>query len=309
MLGPQRFSPTLTEALERLGIGGRLALITAGWQEREDEEEDLRAACGGRACVNLGLYQRWELILRNDPTFARAHRNRQDLLRKLQEMYRARLDHAMSAAKLLTEQPAETPQSLIEPELEHAIKAVRDLDQHHLSRISAIHAQLDAEMPSERRPSVARHMAEVKLALQNCDALLIAGGHVAVLLNRLRCFQLDRLLADHPRLPVIAWSAGAMAVAESVVLFHDTPPQGFGYPEVFDVGLGLFKGILPLPHAHSRLVLKDTQRVALFSRRFQPLQCTTFDDLSQLFITSSGRFKPNRIEVLKPSGEVAPFPI
>jgi hypothetical protein len=46
---------------------------------------------------------------------------------------------------------------------------------------------------------------------------------VAVLVNRLRLFGLGDLVADKT---VFAWSAGAMAVSERVVLFHDDPPQG-----------------------------------------------------------------------------------
>jgi peptidase E len=305
MLGPQRFAPTLTETLTRLGVGKRLAVITAGWQEREAEDDDLKAACEGHACINLNLYQRWELILRNDAAFARAHRARQDQLRKLQELYRIRLDHAMQAAHEMQTQASETPAHLLSVELEHALGVVRDLDRHHMSRIQALHNAFEAEMPSERRPSVARHLAEVKHLLHHSDALLIAGGHVAVLLNRLRCFQLDKMLADHPHLPVVAWSAGAMAAAESVVLFHDTPPQGFGYPEVFDVGLGLLPGVLPLPHARSRLVLRDTQRVELFARRFQPLQCVTLDERSALFFSSHGQRTAQGVDALQASGEVS----
>ncbi len=121
MLGPQRFVPTLTETLARLGVGKRLAIITAGWQEREDEDDGLGAACAGYACVNLNLYQRWELILRSDPAFARAHRARQDQLRKLQELYRMRLDHAMQAAHEMQTQAGDTPAHLLSVELEHAL--------------------------------------------------------------------------------------------------------------------------------------------------------------------------------------------
>ena len=32
--------------------------------------------------------------------------------------------------------------------------------------------------------------------------------------------------------PVIAWSAGAMALTDRIVLFHDRSPQGPGHPEV-----------------------------------------------------------------------------
>src|SRR5437764_598914 len=130
LLGPQRFEPTLASVVRALGIEEDLATVTAGWQEREDEDAELRDHLGARA-VN--------------------------------------------------------PAALI------------------------------------RRTS----------------ALAIAGGHVAVLLNRLRLFGILALAEGRT---IIAWSAGAMAVSDRIVLFHDSPPQGPGNPEVLGAGLGLFPG-------------------------------------------------------------------
>ncbi len=44
-----------------------------------------------------------------------------------------------------------------------------------------------------------------------------------------------------------------MVVCETVVLFHDSPPQGAGNAEVLDAGLGLARGVIALPHARRRL--------------------------------------------------------
>ena len=60
-------------------------------------------------------------------------------------------------------------------------------------------------------------------------------------------------------------------------MFHDRPPQGGANAEVFDVGLGLLRRVLPLPHAQSRLRLHDRQRIALFARRFAPQSCLTLE--------------------------------
>jgi peptidase E len=54
-------------------------------------------------------------------------------------------------------------------------------------------------------------------------AVLIAGGHIAVLLNRLRLFDLSAVLRERP---VFGWSAGAMVLTSRIVLFHDSPPRG-----------------------------------------------------------------------------------
>ncbi|MCA9539646.1 MAG: hypothetical protein KC620_12205 [Myxococcales bacterium] len=59
LLGPQRLAPTIGEEIARLGLRGPMAVITAGWQEREPEDEELCAAAGV-PCKNLQLYARWE---------------------------------------------------------------------------------------------------------------------------------------------------------------------------------------------------------------------------------------------------------
>ena len=48
-LGPQRFRPSVAAALDALGVDGPIAVVTAGWQEREAEVDELDAHLGGRA--------------------------------------------------------------------------------------------------------------------------------------------------------------------------------------------------------------------------------------------------------------------
>src|SRR5205814_1280869 len=59
LLGPQRLAPTLSVALREAGFpdDSPIALVTAGWQEREGEDGELREHLGGRG-VNLELYAR-----------------------------------------------------------------------------------------------------------------------------------------------------------------------------------------------------------------------------------------------------------
>ncbi len=52
LLGPQQPQPDVGAALSDLGVKGQVALITAGWQEREREDATLIATLGVKA-VNL----------------------------------------------------------------------------------------------------------------------------------------------------------------------------------------------------------------------------------------------------------------
>lgn len=272
LLGPQRFRPTVAQAVRAAQVGGRLAVVTAGWQERESEVEELDTHLGART-VPLDLYRRCEEVFRVDRELFEAHRRRQDRLRELQDLYRVRLSHAKGALRELRARAGD--RSLLDSELAAAMESLRSLDRHHVARIREIRDDFETRVrPAERR-ELATQREEISELLGKSEALLIAGGHVAVLLNRLRLFDVVGRLGPKP---VIAWSAGAMALATSVVLFHDSPPQGSGNAEVLDVGLGLCHGIVPLPHARRRLRLDDPERVSLLARRFAPDACVPLDD-------------------------------
>mgnify|MGYP001051160080 CR=1 FL=1 len=47
ILGPQRFTVRATSALRSLETSGPVAVINAGWEEREDDVSELDAALGG----------------------------------------------------------------------------------------------------------------------------------------------------------------------------------------------------------------------------------------------------------------------
>ena len=277
LLGPQRFQPTLRPTLRSLGIDGPVAVVTAGWQERESEDRELQEHLDCEV-VDLKLYHRGEEIRAGDPALGSALRERQEYLQEMQELYLLRLGHALEAARELMHRSGRGSPLLIE-QRRAAIRAVRALDRRHARRIGEVHDAFDRRWSPSARPLVARHREQVSRILERTHALCVAGGHVSVLLNRMRLFDMEPLIA--PR-PVIAWSAGAMAVSERVVLFHDSPPQGAGNAEVLDVGLGLGRGLVALPHARSRLRLDDRVRVSLFARRFSPAICAVLDTGARL---------------------------
>ena len=271
VLGPQRHVITVTEELNLLGLSGRIATITAGWQERESEDDELSDALGNRA-VNLRLHARTDDVFAQDRELFSAHRRRQDSLRQLQDLYRMRLDHLMATASVLMSRQG--PVALIEPERIDTIEQLRALDAHHLRRIAEVHDMFELQVrPAERR-ALAQHRAEVQGLLADCDAVAVAGGHVSTLIGRMRLMDVAAGMSEKP---ILAWSAGAMVLTDRVIAFHDRPPEGAGNAEVLDAGLGIAPGIVALPHATARLKLDDRPRMALFSQRFSPSNCLCLD--------------------------------
>ena len=272
LLGPQRLQPTLAGEVDRLGIDGAIAVVTAGWQDRESEDEELRQHLG-RQVINLRLHRRLADVFAEDPELFEAHRARQKRLRGMQRLYRYRLDFALEPARGLLRRQGDT--ELLDPERHAAIDALRTLDQQQLDRIRAVHQEFDEQHRPLERPAVVAVRRRLAEELSDVAAVALAGGHVAVILSRLRLLGVAELTDE---LPIFAWSAGAMALSERVVLFHDRPPQGMGNPEVLDAGLGLAPGVVVLPHARHRLNLDDPARVEILARRYAPALCIPFDD-------------------------------
>lgn len=299
LLGPQRLKPTLVEAVDAVGVEGAVAAVTAGWQEREDEIDELSAHLR-RPTVNLRLHQRGEDVFQRDPELFLAYGDLLDRKRKLQDLYRVRLAFEKDAVRALL--ASTTDADLLEPEVASALDGVRELDRHHRERLTRIRAAFDAEWRPEARPVVAEHREELAEVLAGCDALALAGGHVSVLLDRLRLFGVAELSGS---MPVFAWSAGAMVAGEQVVLFHDSPPQGAGNAEILDDGLGLCRGVLAFPHARRRLRTDDAVRVSLLARRFAPLRCLAMDDHARVDFDAEGQATVRLARELRPDGSVA----
>lgn len=272
LLGPQTPESNLREAIETLRFSGPIVTITAGWRDSEGEINDLQDAIGSPV-EDLMIYRRAEEVFSAEPELKALQRARQDKLMELQRLYRMRLTPSMTAARKLLRAVGEP--DLLRLEQRAAISQVRALDRHHVRRIAAIHDEFDRRRAALNVPHATARREAVQQRVAAAGLVLIAGGHVAVLLNRIRLFRLAALLAQKP---VIAWSGGAMVLADRIVLFHDNAPQGKRDAEVLDAGLGIVSGLVPLPHAKSRLDWSNRTRMALFSRRFAPSICCTLDN-------------------------------
>jgi hypothetical protein len=309
LLGPQR-RPTVDVVARSLGLpgpGNQVATITAGWQEREPEDQELSTLLGARA-VNLSLYRRWLDVQDRDPQYAAAERELAGTLAELQDLYLLRLDYALQAVYAVQRRsgPALGGAALAE-----AVAAVRELDAAHLRRVDNVRGEFFQRLPPHDRPVIAGHRAAVQGILGEAGALVIAGGHVGVLAAVLHLFNVAAALhqgAD--RSPVIAWSAGAMALTDRIVLFGDRSPQGPGHPEVYGSGLSMLRDVVLLPHARSRMLLDDTPRMAVFARRFAPARCVLLDRGTRIELDTGdgagspgGRWPPG-VRVIAEDGRV-----
>ena len=296
MLGPQSPRANLNNAIDLLSFNGPIVTITAGWRDSEAETDELQAEIG-IPIEDLNLYHQAEKTFALEPELHALQRDRRDKLLELQRLYRIRLTPSMAAARRLLREKGEP--DLLRLEQRAAISQVRALDRHHVRRISAIHQDFHTRRAALAISNATTLRQTIQRKVEDSALVLIAGGHVAVLINRIRLFRLADVLAQKP---IIAWSAGAMVLGERIVLFHDDAPQGKRDAEVLDTGLGIVRNIIPLPHAKSRLDWSNRTRMALFSRRFAPAICCTLDNGSMIQMENNKITCADRSSVMMRTG-------
>lgn len=302
LLGSQADGWRVGAALRELGVRRRVALVAAGYQEFESDDAPLVAdlEAHGLECVNLRLHERSEEVFRIDGELAEASSARQERLRQLQGFYRTRLDYVGSCARAISTRHVDP--EILEQEDRVSVEQLRQLDRDHLLRCRAVHDAFEARWKPRERAMVTRERRALRELLSPAEALVLGGGHVASLLNRLRLFGvLDLVPGRH----VVAWSAGAMALTDRIVLFHDFPPQGTGFAEVLGDGFALAPGLVALPEPGRRIDPGDRAGIARFARRMAPATCLTLEGNARA-VFRGGRLVAAQGGRLTPAGDIEP---
>lgn len=298
LLGEQLERPDFAAVLDRFGIAGPVALVSAGWEEDETDDEWVRKAAG-RTVVNALLYELADRLFAADPEVLQLLRTRQDELRRLREVNKVQLDHLLAVARELLRR--EFAGEDVGVPVKTTLEQVRTVDREYLVLTDEVISRYDRQIDPKARPSVCGYRDQVLERVHRCEALLIAGGHVGVLLNRL---SLSRLL-KHLAVPVIAWSGGAMAMGDRLVFYHQFIPHATGDAELSRHGMKWFHSLLPFPRADERIKLDSQIEVALLARRFQPDVCLALDHDSVLEWSSSELIRSERVRQLGTDGTVS----
>lgn len=302
LLGPQR-EPRVPKVAERLGLRGRrFAMITAGWRDRESEDELLSELLGGNT-VNLRLWGLMQQVWEDDPELAEGDRRRRLVHTEMQELYLIGLEQAAEAIRRVRDH---TPRDarVVEMAVEDVLEVMRGLDARHLERVAELNASFYARYQPQHRDAVVEGRFLVGRAIAECEAIAITGGHVGVLMGALHLFNLAPALAAPPAdtsdmdqkggtpvllRPVLAWGAGAMALTERVLLFHDHAVSGPPVSELLMNGLGLTRGLVALPSPRERLDIRDPGRMAVLARRAAPRHPLLLDEAAEVTLTAQGR--------------------
>jgi hypothetical protein len=307
LLGPQRFLTTAGTVVRSVAPDGAVATVTAGWQDREPADDELDEVMGGRS-RNLHLYGRLSEVLTTDDHFATEALRHRDAMDELAGIYSLRLQRALESAYVVARRPARD--DIADSAFDDAVRGVQDIDAWYLRSVDQLYGELETAAPPDSSEEISRHRHEVAELLRDAVVLAVAGGHVGILLRCLRLFAVVPFETPRPsapqgppsaELPVVAWSAGAMAMTERVVLYNDRGPQGVHGAEVWDRGAGRVRDVVAMPHARRRLRLDDPVHAKVFVRRFAPATCLLLDDGTQVEIGADSKV-PEDARVLTETG-------
>lgn len=296
LLGPQRFRLTAGDVVAAMAPDGAVATITAGWRDREKEDAELDEVLGGRS-QNLHLFHRLGHVLRNDREFAAAATAYNRAVDEANSLYSLRLGHALDAVYATMRRTVRD--DLRDSALRACLQSLRDIDAWYLWLVAELEQDLRTEGGMDSSDLVAHHRGEVDEILSGAAALAIAGGHVGFLSRCLRLFA----IAPPASMPVVGWSAGAMAMTDHIVLYHDRGPAGVQPAELWDRGLGRAPGVVAMPHARRRMLLDDADRNRVLAHRFAPARVVLLDDGSRLALGGDGVL-PDEARVITSEGTI-----
>jgi hypothetical protein len=117
------------------------------------------------------------------------------------------------------------------------------------------------------------------------------------------CLHLCNLAALIEERPLLAWSSGAMAVTGRIVVIDDDDPAGRP-DEVYDIGIGVARGMVALPAAATRLHAHDPDRLAVLARRCSPSVCVLLDGGDRLELQAGRPADLGSVGVITGEGRV-----
>lgn len=302
VLGPQPGDLEFGPALRALDLPpGPVAAITVGWRETEPVRREVECElerCGVEPAP-LHLGERVGRAFGRDPELAEEHRVFQEELRAEEKLYTARLGEAIDAARAVSRLASEGRYRAAY--LDEAEKQILAADRFHLENQARRWREFLAAVRPGERPALREEREAMEGILARAAALVLTGGHVAVIRNRLVLADLATSIA---RLPILTWSAGAMALAPRIVLFHDRLPHGSGRPEIFGEGLGALPGVAFFPDAARRLDLGHRENLRELAGRVVPERAVLLDPGDELRWDGARWSASGELRVLGSGGEV-----
>ena len=190
LLGPQRFLTTAGTVVRSLGVDGPVATVTAGWQEREGDDAELRRGAGRPQPQPRPLRPAARRARDRRREFAAAALAHRDAMDELAGIYSLRLQHALDSVYAVPAPAGARRHRRRRARRRRSRVRARASTTGTSALVDQLYAELEAAAPvDEQRADRSGTGRRSPSCSVGAAALAIAGGHVGVLL---RCLQAVR---------------------------------------------------------------------------------------------------------------------
>jgi peptidase E len=302
-----------------------VTIVTAAWKEREHTEGHIKKALyeigieprfeGGydQRVVNLSVFHALREFEKRDPSLARAHAERDELIRRTRSVYlekngfytaqmRRAFGHLrqfqpeMRLSEVLENAPSkghripgrfrgiELLKDFLVEDLGDTVSRLVEND-HRLTRlITDLDHQFREGVGLVYHPLWQELRAKLESTLLNSSTVIIFGGHLEELHRSLNFFDLRGAFVESLRrgTTFITVSAGSLILCERIIVFDDFAREREF--QLFDRGFGMVRNLQIFPHCDDRIQVDDPNNLAYLAHRFGEQRCVGLNEGSFLLL-------------------------
>jgi hypothetical protein len=164
-------------------------------------------------------------------------------------------------------------------DVQDTLKYIRSNDESMHSTCNQIEAYYRKRSRVDENPSYIKIRNEIRERILSSNSIFIFGGHMPVLLNRLKFFRLKDVFHEalNRGTNFYTVSAGSMVLVDKIIVFDDFSCDDSGDRvrefEFFEKGLGLIKSLTLFPHCMDRIQTDDADNLSYLANRFSSGPC------------------------------------
>ena len=296
----------------------KVLLVTAAWQQEEFNEAHLKnhlyawgvapviAGAVEENVQNLSLYHEFDKFVASEPGLGGRYRAKQASVQLVSRLYRrstragvelleAQLGEIkaefpeVGLAELLDEEPSPDRwghRDFSREEIANRLKRIQKNDSWLIRCLDRIEETFARDSALKGNPLWQKKREVMARRIRESATIVIYGGHLPVLINRLHFFDLAPVFEEAlgNGTTIVARSAGTMVLGDRIVVYHDDHVDRHHTFELLGRGMGLVSRVLVLPRHVQRIRQDSCDHLAFLARRFGQRVCVGLEDKSLLLM-------------------------
>lgn len=266
---------------------------------------------------NLSLYHLFKDFQKESPAVYRLYHEKQNVIKKIKQFYRHKnaglvetfwdqfrllksyfpdlalhdvlnfgLDDSGEQYSQMT--PAEAEKLFFCQQVQNTLQNIILYDQNMIRVVSEIDEHFVKHSGIRKNKAYQNLQRILFQRILSANSIFVFGGDIAILINRIRFFDLRDVLIEalNRGTNFFTVGAGSKIFCDKIFLFGESvhPGEKKERLEFFDNGLEIIKNIQILPQPVSQVDFEDRDTLSYIAHRFNSHTCVTLDQESYLYI-------------------------